>query len=838
MRTLIDLVSWNVETYGDQPALIARRGLRDDIWSHSRLWRAANSAARYLREDRGLAPSDRVIILGANSPQLVACLFAGLLARIVLVPIDVGSRREFIASVAADTGAAALITDADEQPSIAELEVIQLKSMPFDGDGLDFEESPEADDIAEIVFTSGTTGAPKGVVLTHRNILSNVQAVGEVIPPARGWRLLSLLPLSHMLEQTTGLFVALKQGATVVYPPSHSASAVADALRRYRIVGMITVPGVLTELLRRIEREAQARGRGRAWARANRLAMHAPPGTRRWLFRRVHRQLGGELRVLICGGAALPVETAKAWEQMGVAVIEGYGATECAPVIASNGFDSQVYGTVGRPLRGVDVRISEEGEIQVKGPNVSPGYWHNETATRAAFTEDEWYRTGDRGRLDPEGRILIEGRLKDRIVLSSGLNVYPEDIEAVLLEQEGVNEAIVVAIEQQPGDPKLTAVLRLGDGRDGAEVDQRVAEAAVAGANRCLAVHQRVRAVRVWEDEFPKTAVGKVKRHEILKLLRDETAEASALSAPAAGVDLASRLTAVLAEICGVEASTIQAHSALVDDLGLDSLRYVEFALLLEKQLGVSVDDGALAEMSTVGEVLALLTSEPAVPTAPPFPEWFLTPQAALVRAALQQVLVFNLHRLLARPFEVLGAEQLAQLEAPLLLVSNHTSHMDTLSILRAVPTQLRRRLSVAGAADYFYRNKLLGFMTTLFLSTFPFTRKGAVRASLERCGELADAGKSILIYPEGTRSVTGQMAPFKPGIGLLALKLDVPVVPVAVSGAYDILPKGRLIPRPGPLRVQFGEAVHLRGDAEPEDAADMLHDAVEVLLVGEGAVP
>jgi long-chain acyl-CoA synthetase len=754
-------------------------------------------------------------------------------ARVVAVPVDLASRSAFIESIAKETGAAAIIADVGSQP-VAWLTAIDLMALPFDAEGPELEDRPEAEDLAEIVFTSGTTGTPKGVMLTHHNIIANVQAVNQVIPAARGWRFLSLLPLSHMLEQTTGLFVALHQGAMIVYPVARSPSLIMSALRRYRIVGMIAVPAVLIEILKRIEREVQKKGKARRWRLAHRLAAHLPGRARRLLFRSVHRQLGGALQLFVCGGASLPSEAAGAWRRMGVKVIEGYGATECAPVIATNRFTEQGFGTVGRALPGVEVRISEVGEIQVKGPNVTPGYWNDEAATGAAFTQDGWYRTGDVGSIDERGRIRLEGRLRDLIVLPSGLNVFPEDLESVLLEQGEIRDAVVLGTEHGPDDVRLTALVVLEPSGGGPDADPRRAEKAVQAANALLAPHQRIRSVRVWDRAFPKTAVGKVKRHQVRALLESQPAASPIVQPETGEAGPAANVLDILAQISGLEASRIALDSRLDLDLGLDSLRHVELALMLEERFGVTIDDGELAELQSVSELLERIELPEAIVPPPAFPDWPLGRAAGIARAVLQRAIVFSVHRVLARPFRIKGLEHVEGREPPLLFVANHTSHLDTLSIIRALSAGARRRLVVAGAADYFYRSRLMGFTLSLLLNTFPFSRRGSVRSSLERCGELADAGWSILIYPEGTRSVSGALMPFKTGTGLLATKLGVAVVPVAVSGAYEILPKGRLLPHPGPITVRFGAPIRLPAEMNAEDASGRLHDGVKKLLAAE----
>ncbi|HEU5050822.1 MAG TPA: AMP-binding protein, partial [Gemmatimonadales bacterium] len=573
-ETLVDLLRVAAATYGDRTALSIRAGLREDAWSYTRLWRAAIAVAHYLRDDLGLRPGARVVIWAPNGPRLVACLFGTMLARLVAVPLDPFSTPEFIARVAERTDAALLITGF-AKPKTAGGRTVLLDDLPYATGRCAPAERPTRDDIAEIVFTSGTTGDPKGVILTHGNIVSNVRSAGILIGRAR-LRLLSLLPLSHMLEQTLGLYLPLRDGATIVYPGSRQSAAIARALRRHRIEAMIVVPQVLRMLLDGIEREARGTGRERALRRAHRLAERVPWPGRRWLFRRVHQRLGGRLSLVICGGATLPPDLAAAWERMGVRVVEGYGATECAPVIAANTPQRRIHGTVGRPAPGVDVRLSTEGEILVRGPNVTSGYWRDAAGTRQAFTEDGWFRTGDLAERDPAGSLRLLGRLKDVIVLPSGLKVFPEDVERELRREEGVADCVVVGGPSRTGAPVVHAVI-IPAHRDADAASRRQdALRAVRNANGRLAPHQRIAGVTLWEeDDFPRTNLQKVRRHEVLRMLAGEKPQAPS-AAPLAGVagERFARLANLMQRL-GAAGEAITPESDLSLDLHLDSLSRV-----------------------------------------------------------------------------------------------------------------------------------------------------------------------------------------------------------------------------------------------------------------------
>jgi long-chain acyl-CoA synthetase len=833
IETLVDLLEHSVGEHGDRTALSARVGLRDDVWSYRRLATAADALAAHLVDELGVEPGARVALLGPSSPRLAAAIFGVLRAGLVLVPLDPTAMPDTIGRVLERTGAEVLIDATGRAPELPH--TLDLSTLPFDSGRRCAAPRPEPVAVAEIVFTSGTTGRPKGVVLTHANVVANVRSARAALQPTRDYRLLSVLPLSHMFEQTAGLFLPLHVGASVHYPASRQSPVVIKALRRHRITSMAVVPQVLELLLAGIEQEIDRRGARERWAAAHRIAPHLPVGARRLLFRSVHRQLGGQLELFVSGGAALDPAVAAAWERMGVTVLEGYGATECAPSIASGTRAARRPGSVGRPVPGVEVRIGAGNEVQVRGANVTPGYWQDEEATRAAFTDDGWYRTGDLGELDRDGFLFLRGRLKDLIVLASGLNVLPEDVEAELAREQAVAECAVVGARDARGAPHVHAVVVPSpDGMPpGTGEHERVAQA-VRSANRRLAPHQRIADFTVWEGELPRTSVLKVRRHELLASLGEGRHAASTAPLPGPGVDRTTRLYAMLADLAPA-GTTIGPSSDLVLDLGLDSLARVELAVRLEHELGLSLEDGDLARVVTVGDLARLVEEGPTVPPTQPFPDWALEQPIRAMRSVLQWALLFPAHAVVCHPFTIEGRERLERVDGPVLLVPNHCSHLDTPSILRALPRRLRSRVAVAAAADYFFRTRALAVVMPLLLNAFPFSREGAVRSSLEHCGDLVDHGWSVLVYPEGTRSVTGRLQPFRSGTGLLAAELRVPVVPIGIAGTHALLPKGSRRPRRGPVTVRIGVPLQPDRPLSPAETTTLLHEAVALLVTYEG---
>jgi long-chain acyl-CoA synthetase len=525
-RTILDMLDAAVTRYGERPAL----GVRHDdgsttTWSYRELDRRARIAAWRLRA-LDLEPGDRILTWSPSTPELPAAYFGAMHARLVIVPLDLRMSTEAIDTIVRASGARHLILgtgrDAPD-PAAAGLAdfptttVEALAAEPADDDPVfppDWEarqaswKRPTAEEVFELVFTSGTTGTPKGVMLAHDNVIASIESFHRIVPPMEH-RIVSLLPLSHLLEQAVALFYALDVGADVLYVRSRNPRVIFDALRDHRVTSMVVVPQILDLFWSAIEREVAKQGRMATVDRLRRIARRLPFAMRRLLFRSIHRQLGGHFRLFLSSGAFLPPALQQAWEDLGVTVLQGYGTTETGTG-ACGTLDDHEPGTVGRVPEGIEMRIAADGEIQFRGRSVFKGYWNAPELTAQAFTDDGWYRTGDLGRFDDEGRLILSGRIKDMIVLPNGFNVYPEDIENALRIAE-LRDAVVV--ESAPGRIEAV-VLALAD-EEPAATKTRV-EAAVKAANASLGPNQRIAGWRLWPaEDFPRTHTLKIKRDPI-----------------------------------------------------------------------------------------------------------------------------------------------------------------------------------------------------------------------------------------------------------------------------------------------------------------------------------
>lgn len=824
LRTVPELLARSGAEHGPRLALKMRGGLRLEKYTYQQLGEQVGRMAELLVE-RGIEKGDRVLLWAPNSPSWVIGFLGTLQIGAVAVPLDVRSALDFVKKVVEQTEPRLALLGRALIPSITPLGIPYLvaEDLPLELHGLEplpGENSVQPQDLAEIMFTSGTTGIPKGVMLTHRNLAANVEMALALVPLGPNYRGLSILPLSHMFEQVVGLLVPLTSGAAVVYTPSRQPNVLLQTMRREKIQAMALVPQALSLLMRNMEREVEGRGWGGVWRWLHRLAPYLPLVARRWLFWPVHRYLGGHLEFLLSGGAGLPVETGQKWENLGTPILEGYGATEATALVTGNRLEKRKLGSVGQPAPGINLRIAEDGEILLQGESIFSGYWRNSEASLETLV-DGWYHTGDLGQLDKDGFLHFRGRKKNLIVLPDGQKVHAEDVEEPLRGRNGIRDAVVVGLPKGERVEIHAVVL--------ADDEQAVAES-VGEANALLAPHQQIKGFTIWDGEdFPRTLTLKVKRYEVLRQLQGEVLEAAPMSAPSP-VAPEMDLRGMVGQILAVPAESVSYSQRLVQDLGLDSLSLVELLCLIEEQTGVRLVEEQIPTQATVGDLESLVTQggDGPSPTSG-FSGWPLQLWAVGLRSLLQFLFTNPLLATVAG-LRATSGERMEGIASPCALIANHTSHLDSFLVLKALPGSLRRKVAVAAAADYWFANPLLGFLAGLLYNAYPMVRRGSVRPSLEHSVDLIDRGWSILIFPEGTRSPDGQMQSFRTGIGLLAAETGISIVPMRISGAYEILPKGQWLPRRGPVQIKVGEAVSYPLSSDSMEVTRDLEERVKAL--------
>ena len=808
---------------GRETVFVDHRGLRTVRWSYERLVREAHQFARDL-EAHGIRAGDRVLVRGENSPEWVAAFWGCCLLGAVVVPLDKGSTEDFVRAVAQQTQAKLMVRDHHLE------QLAKCNNNPSSRD--------DESGIVEIVYTSGTTSEPKGVVLTHRNLLANLQPLESEIKKYLKWerffhpiRFLNLVPLSHVFGQFMGLFVPQLTGGEVHFQESLNPAEIVRTTRKNRISVIVVVPRVLDALREWIERDYATRGRTQQLQERLAAAEGQNFLHRWWSFRDVHRRFGWKFWTFVSGGATLNPQTEDFWQRLGFAVLQGYGMTETAALISVNHPFKQSRGSIGQLLPGHEMKLDESGEILVRGASVSPGYWTSNgsvnggTGDAVSGRAGEWLRTGDVGELDANGNLFFKGRQKDVIVGAAGLNIYPEDLEAALDRQPEIRASCVVAVEGARGAEPFAAIIPRAPEAD--------IDAAVKRANAQLSEYQQIRRWSIWpEPDFPRTATHKILKREVSDRLSSLLLDPQNPSPTG--------LATQIAHVTGATPKPLDPATRL-SDLQLDSLGRVELLSALEDRYQVSLDEAAFTAATTVGDVQNLLQGELEQETAAPYPYpiwprwWFVK----LIRFALFYTIILPITYLMTR-FSITGRDHLKNISDPVLFIANHITLGDHALVLAALPFRLRRRLAIAmegellrnwihppADTDLFTRLRWLVqyFLVNLFFRVFPLPKQSGFRRSFAYAGECIDRGESVLVFPEGTRALRGQMhmGHFKPGIGVLAKALKVPVVPVKLEGLYELKRRQQYFADPGMVRVHIGAPVTFPPDTEPTAIAQEL---------------
>lgn len=854
---------------GEQTAFVEQGVYRSSEFSYGRVVERASAFSHWLRR-RGLGAEagrepPRVVLWATPCARWAMAFYGCVLAGATVVPVDAGFSPEFLRRISERSRASLLITDRANHGSSQAGQAAREGTGRFHIEDIDDLPLPTAgpsealvanrDALAEIVYTSGTTAEPRGVMITHGNLLANLEPIEREIRryeklsiPFRPIRFVHLIPLSHLFGQVMALFIPQLLRGVVIFPESQSPATLARTIKERRASVMVCVPQQLEAMGNWAKGQLSENGYEDPEAAIEQSAKeHWSIPKRWWKFRGLRSRLGWKMWAFVVGGAALPADLESLWNLLGYAVIQGYGLTETAPAITITHPFKIRRGAVGKPLPGVETRIADDGEILVRGANVSPGYYQDAEATRESF-EGGWLHTGDLGRFDQNGNLMYLGRKKDVIVTAEGLNVYPDDVEDRLRDQGAIQEAAVVGkntiVSGARGAAALsrTVVHAVLVPRPGAT--QSDLEAAVQKANNMLEPHQRVRDFSVWpEASLPRTlTTSKLQRAKVAAWVNAE----SGLGTPITRGEEARDWHDFLARL-GTAAERIRPEARLAEDLGLSSLDRVELLTWLETR-GYSFDEQELARAQTVGDVEKLLqmpsgavapasapsgaegrealpeasrlAAKPAPPrkiARPAEPRWPLSRAAAVGRETLEMLLAFPMLRYYVKT-EVYGLDKLRQLRGPALFVSNHQSLLDAPVILRAFPSRFRRRLAPAMAEGALRgHSKAALFWARLAFNAYLISDDPSrAQEALRHAGHLADRGYSTLLFPEGERTLDGQLQPFRPGVGVMVERLRLPVVPLLIKGLFEVWPRTQDRPVRGKAQIWVGDLMR----AAPEESA------------------
>ena len=800
--------------------LVHDDGFRSRTLSYVEITRGARGFAADLHA-AGARAGDKIVFWSENRPEWIVAFWGCLLCGAVVVPIDYRASPDFLARVARIVSAKIVLIGQDVPPFTTPIDapVWKLHELQLH-DGQPPPRRAARDDVAEIIFTSGATGDPKGVVITHRNVLANVVPIEREVVKYRKWgrpffpvRFLNLLPLSHMFGQAMATFIPPMLPGTVIFMRGYNPGEIVAQVKSRRVSVLVSVPKILDVLKDHVIRTMRPAADA---GDADSVTLQPQGGhfTKRWWrYRAIHRAFGFKFWAFVVGAAPLDASLEAFWTELGFLVVQGYGLTETAPIVTLNHPFGTKKGSVGKPIAGVEMKLAPDGEILVRGENVTQGYYNAREETARAF-EDGWFHTGDVGEIGDDGQVYIRGRKKEMIVTPEGMNVFPEDVERVLNQLPGVRDSAAVGVPIG-SEERVHAVLVLDPGT---ETDRIVRD-----ANARLEDHQKIRRALVWpEAELPRTeGTRKLKRAAIAEWAKSGGAAPRAVPS---GSDAVAALLAKYAAGAALSGTTT------IEELGLSSLDRVELMVALEDAFQTRIDEASFSAARDVSGLRSLVerAAKPDAEHAEPvdFPTWTRRWPARAFRRLNLPLWVMPLARIFAW-MRVEGREHLRGLEGPVIFAANHQSFMDGPVIMAAMPARWRYRVAPAMGKEMFaphffpaqharvawFTNSLNYYLAVLFFNAFPLPqREAGARQTLRYIGDLLADGTSVLIFPEGRRSETGAIDTFRPGIGMIGSRLGAAVVPVRIDGLQHVLGVGAHMARPGRVRVAFGRPLRLAG--------------------------
>jgi long-chain acyl-CoA synthetase len=831
-RDLLELFETSTKRHATRVAMRIERDGRNEQYTYADMRELATRAAGFLASE-GIKPGDRVMLVSHNAPEWGMTYFGVLKTGASCIPVDPESSVDEIVNFARAGEAAGIVISTrlnDEHVELKEKltaaglspriwlfdEVFAIPDERTEDERLALLPSRvTAQSLASLIFTSGTTGRPKGVMLSHRNLTSMVSMLSSVFDMTTKDGVLSVLPLHHTFEFSTGFLTPLSRGAQITYLPELTGDALARAIKNGHVTGMVGVPALWELLHRRIKNKlyersdwigktADAMIKANVWIRDNTPFNFGPVA-----FYPIHEGMGGRIRYFVSGGSALSETIQKDFQGLGFTILEGYGLTEASPVLTVTRPENRMLtGSVGRPLPGVEVKISEPdasgvGEVIARGPNVMLGYFADENATREALVE-RWLYTGDLGKLDDDGNLFLVGRSKEIIVDTNGKNVYPDELEEIYANSPHVKELSIVGLPDGIGE-KVACLVVADDEYDitlsRAELRRKVEEH-FREVSASLPYYKRVKVLQFTDIELPRTATRKVKRAEVITILEalGSTNKVNAGNQSETAADSETRwLVSIVANVSNRPSSEISLNSRLAE-LGFDSLMFVELAAAIENGGGSITAPERLNEAQDLRELASVVSRRPGAASSREgssartenrrdedeeihVPS--LVSRAGTRAGDVLQRLFYD--RFLDTHYE--GRSNIP-VHTNFIVAANHSSHLD-MGLTKMALGESGKDMVVLAAADYFFDTKYKRAVMENFTNLVPMERSGSLRQSLRHASSFLNRGYNALIFPEGTRSLTGEMADFKPVIGYLALHTGVGILPVYLEGTHDAMPKG-----------------------------------------------
>jgi long-chain acyl-CoA synthetase len=872
------------ERWPDNIALEIQRHDHVESCTYAELRRTAESVGRWIGEN-GFARGSRLAIVAENHPRWVAAYLGIIASGCAAVPLDTALHTDQLTKLLKDSGASAVFCDAKHalaaREAVTGLNIglvlmdpdrVAPQSIPgqwmgnlpgiFEAGPGTFRPAPAAaDDLASLLYTSGTTADPKGVMLTHANFQGEVEAVFNWVDLGPADALLGVLPMFHVLAQMANLLLPLVKGSRVVYLETLNTTELLRALQERNITAFAVVPQFFYLIRDRIFQEIEKRGA--VTQRVFRSLVTLNRGLRRVglnagpvLFKKVHETLGKKMRYLVTGGSRFDPEIARDFHDLGIDVLQAYGLTETTAAVFANSPSNNVIGSVGKAMKGVEGKIVDPqpaedggpatGEVALRGAVVMKGYWNRPDATAAVLREG-WFHTGDLGYFDSHGNLFLTGRKKEVIVLSNGKNIYPEEVEAHYLKSPYIKELAVMGLEGKPGEggDRLHAVIvpNFDALRQKKIVNAKeVIRYDIESLSQQIASTKRIGSYEIWQEDLPRTTTRKIKRFEMEKRVKANQSNAKAgranddselpvdrplTAGESAWIDQSDvqRALQIIREASRTPPATIRPAHNLELDLGLDSMQRVELLSQIEERLGGDVEESQLAEIYTVQDLVDAVMKSAASGAGGPgtrttFAGWKAIlaedPDAAAVISLVRPqpasatfwylvsrlIQVISLERFSLR---VSGIEKLPKSGA-YIISSNHQSYIDPLILASKLPPQVFDRVFAVGTSEIFGEGFMLRLARSLRVvvvdpdaNLIPAMRAGAFGLR---------QGRPLILYPEGERSIDGTPKTFKKGAAILSIHMQVPIVPVAIDGFYEVWPRNKPFQGFKPLKIVIGDPI------------------------------
>ena len=777
---------------------------------------------------------DRVLIWGFNCPEYSISLLSMFSFGIIAVPVDYRTSKELLVKIINQTNPKAALVSrflssefiSEKIPDLFYLEDLFEKLQNIKGDN-SYKYIKTKDHLCEIVFTSGTTGVPKGVMISQKNILLNSIGLRERLPKLNSYRTISILPLSHMYEQIAGLFVSLSYGAKITYLTTVNSYKLKKAMAEYKPTYLLFVPQMLRIFWERIEEQAKEKNRLNILKKSLQFAGFLPRFLRKVIFMPIHKQFGGHLEFIAFGGAPLDYTVANNFKIMGLNILEGYGATEITAAATYN-HNFKELGHVGKPLKGVEIKLDENNQILIKSSCLSRGYYKNEEMTKKVFING-WYRTGDIGKFDKNNNLIILGRDYFKIVLSSGEKVYVEDLEQRINEHPAIKESCVIGLTQDDGD-KIHAVLIIK--KDFTNISPK---RIIAEINGKLESKQQIMSYSTWPiNDFPRTPTLKIERGSIKKIIEESLRTGRDIEIKSQASAPVTDLLSILSKISNIPRNKISFKDSLTSDLGFDSLDRGELIANLEEYLGISIDVVNINSKTTVYELQTIIDKTHKSADSVSFSTWQFSKLGEFIRIIFLRLLMFPLHAFFVH-LKIKGKQNIKFLKPKTIIIFNHPGVLDGVCILRLLGNHAHKVITPAYAN--IVKSKPLGLAVELGAGALPLDQSASsLIPLLQYISDLIDDGRILLYAPQGRIQNQPVEDPFKIGIGYFAHELNLPVVPVKLIGYEKIwappekevlkMKLKELFPKKiGDVVVKVGKPIYPLKSTSPIEMANLIEE-------------